>query len=161
MRVHHTVSEAGNTIYSAMMMKATCGAKATRSAQLYMSHEWDGVDCQRCLNMQEAAPKAEKPGTITAGRNTFKTQRAAENEVGRLIGAAINSRYVIIARDADHAEALANLTQERINSARTIANAIASSIDGYDADAIMAKKFESKAKESRKYGQPVHADAKL
>jgi Zn ribbon nucleic-acid-binding protein len=36
-----------------MMRKTACGSKATDRAALYMSNNWDHVDCAKCLAKRE------------------------------------------------------------------------------------------------------------
>lgn len=114
----------------------------------------------------EAAEKAAKRNaaaaqTIAVGRTTYKTTRAAENEISREIDTMISRRYQIAA-DAEHRAHLDNLAAEDEAAARAIADALAAHIEGYDPAAILAKKFASKVKEYRKYGHyEIPADASI
>lgn len=111
----------------------------------------------------EAAAKAETrksaaSAAITVGKTTYKTQRAAENEISRHVDTMISRRYQDAA-DAEHRTHLDNLAAEDEAAAREITDALAAQIEGYDAAAILAKKFTTKAKEYRKYGWAIPADA--
>jgi hypothetical protein len=51
-------------VYQIMMRKTACGSKGTARAALYMSNNWDHVDCAKCLAKREeverlAAHRAE------------------------------------------------------------------------------------------------------
>lgn len=111
----------------------------------------------------EAAAKAETrrkaaAASITVGRTTYKTQRAAENEISRQIETMVSRRYQEAA-DAAHRTHLDNLAAEDKGAALAIADALAAQIEGYDAAGILAKKFATKAKEYRKHGWQIPADA--
>ncbi|MGX5718388.1 hypothetical protein [Arthrobacter sp. MAHUQ-56] len=111
----------------------------------------------------ERAAKAEQrrnaaAAAIAVGRTTYKTQRAAENEVSRNIETMISRRYQDAA-DTAHRAHLDNLAAEDEAAAREIVDALAAQIEGYDAAGILAKKFATKAKEFRKHGWKIPADA--
>ena len=69
------------------------------------------------------------------------------------------SRRYQDAADAAHRIHLDNLAAEDKGAALAIADALAAQVEGYDAPAILAKKFATKAKEFRKYGWKIPADA--
>ena len=98
----------------------------------------------------EAAAKAAKrsaaaSAAITVGRTTYKTQRAAENQIGWEVESMIGRRY-LVASTPEHRAQLDNNAAENEAAARAIADALAAHIDGYDAAAILAKKFAAKVK---------------
>lgn len=119
---------------------------------------------ERTAAAAEAAEKASKrkataAAAITVGKTTYKTQRAAENEIGWKVDCMIGSRY-LTAADANHRARLDNNAAEDEAAARTIADALAAQIEGYDAAAILAKKFAAKLKTYRGYGHyEIPADA--
>jgi hypothetical protein len=116
---------------------------------------------REALAAEKAAKRnAAEAAKITVGRKVYKTQRGAENEAGFEIESAISSRYMD-ARDAEHREYLDRLTEERIAAAREIAEAIAESVEGYDVEGFLNKKFDAKVKQYRKAGWNIPADAKL
>lgn len=103
----------------------------------------------------EAKAKADERRTkesaaITVGRTTYKTQRAAENQIGWEIETMIGRRYQVAA-DAEHRAHLDNLATQDEEAARAIAEALAAQIEGYDAAAILAKKFAAKLKTYKGY----------
>ncbi|QNO12706.1 hypothetical protein SEA_TWEETY19_47 [Arthrobacter phage Tweety19] len=108
-----------------------------------------------------AKKAAAKAAEIKVGRKVYKTQRAAENQIGWEIENVVSRRYMA-AQDAAHREHLNNLAAEDLEAARTIAEAVAAAIEGYDAQAILEKKFAAKVKEYRKYPHyTIPADAAL
>lgn len=96
--------------------------------------------------------RAAAAQAITVGPTKYKTQRAAENQISAEIDTMISRRYMT-AQDADHRAHLDNLAAADEAAAREIAAAIAAHVEDYDAPAILAKKFATKLKEYRKYGQ--------
>jgi len=113
----------------------------------------------------EAAEKAAKKvaaqaAQIVVGRKVYKTQRAAENQISWEMESYVSRRFQA-AQDDAHRAHLDNLAAEDLAAAQTIAQAIAQAVDGYDAAAILAKKFATKAKEYRKHGWDIPADAAL
>lgn len=95
---------------------------------------------------EKAAKKAKTTAqTITVGNTTYKTTRAAENEIGLRVDYMIGSRYMV-AVDASHRAQLDNNAAEDEAAARAIAEALAAQIEGYDAAAILTKKFAAKLK---------------
>lgn len=107
----------------------------------------------------KAAAKAAQEVRIN-GKVAFKTIRAAENEVGSELEWAISARYQTPV-DAAHAEHLAKVAADRIAYARRIAEALTVTVEGYDAEALLAKKWDAKVKLYRKEGWDVPADAAL
>lgn len=106
-----------------------------------------------------AKRKAAASATITVGTTTYKTQRAAENQIGWEIDSMISRRYQV-ARDAEHRAHLDNLAVENERAAVTIAHALFVQIQGYDPDAILAKKFTAKLKTYKGYDHyKIPADA--
>ncbi|WVX88037.1 hypothetical protein SEA_TFORTROY_49 [Arthrobacter phage TforTroy] len=113
----------------------------------------------------EAAAKVEKKvaaqaAAISWGKETFKTLRAAENAIGWEIESVVSRRYMD-ARDAEHREYLDGLAAADLATARSIVEAIQAKYPEYDGEAILAKKFEAKAKAYRKGGWSIPADATL
>ncbi|CCQ44634.1 gp38 domain protein [Pseudarthrobacter siccitolerans] len=113
----------------------------------------------------EAAARAAKKvaaeaAKIVVGKKVFKTQRAAENEIGWKIENVVSRRYMAAA-DASHREHLDGLAAEDLAAAKTIAEAIAAAVEGYSVEAILAKKFAAKVKEYRRNGWEIPADASL
>lgn len=113
----------------------------------------------------EAAERAAKKvaaqaAQITVGRKVYKSQRAAENEISWEIESYVGRRFQV-AQDDAHRAHLDNLAAEDLAQARTIAQAIAEAVDGYDADAVLAKKFAAKVKVYRKGGWDIPADATI
>ena len=119
---------------------------------------------ERTAAAAEAAEKASKrkataAAAITVGKTTFKTQRAAENEIGWKVDCMIGSRY-LAASNASHRAQLDGNAAEDEAAARAIADALAAQIEGYDAAAILAKKFAAKIKTYKGYGHyEIPADA--
>ncbi|MFK0005005.1 hypothetical protein [Paenarthrobacter sp. NPDC090522] len=118
---------------------------------------------ERAAAAAEAKDKAAKrqaaaAATITVGKRIYKTARAAENDISRCIDTMVSRRYSEAA-DAAHRTHLDNLAAEDKGEALAIADALAEQIEGYDAPAVLAKKFATKAKEYRKYGWAIPADA--
>lgn len=112
-----------------------------------------------------AAEKAAKKiaavaAQIVVGKKTFKTQRAAENAISWEMESLVSRRFQE-AVDAQHREHLDRLAAEDLAAAKTIAQAIGAAVEGYDADAILAKKFATKVKEYRRHGWEIPADAAL
>jgi hypothetical protein len=108
-----------------------------------------------------AQRKAAAAQAITVGRTTYKTTRGAENEISREIDTMISRRYQVAA-DAEHRAHLDALAAEDEAAARAIADALAAQIEGYDAAAVLGKKFAAKIKEYRKYEHySIPADASL
>jgi hypothetical protein len=107
---------------------------------------------------KKAARAAAAANTITVGKTTYKTQRAAENEISHEIDSMISRRYQN-AQDTEHRTHLDNLAAEDETAARAISAALAEQVDGYDAEAVLAKKFATKVKEYRRYGWAIPADA--
>lgn len=106
-----------------------------------------------------AQRKAAASATITVGSTTYKTQRAAENQIGWEVETMISRRYQV-ARDPEHRAHLDNLATEDEAAARAIAAALAAQIEGYDAAAILAKKFTAKLKTFKGYDHyKIPADA--
>jgi hypothetical protein len=113
----------------------------------------------------EAAARAAKKvaaeaAKIVVGRKVYKTQRAAENQIGWEIENVVSRRYMT-AGDAAHRAHLDNLAAEDLAAAQEIAQAIAAAVEGYSADEILAKKFAAKVKVYRKAGWEIPADAAL
>jgi hypothetical protein len=106
---------------------------------------------------EKAAKEAEK---IVVGKQVYKTLRAAENAVGWEIESLVSRRFQE-AVDASHRDHLDRLAAEDLATARTIAEAIAEHREGYDPEALLVKKFTAKAKEYRKNGWSIPADATL
>lgn len=95
---------------------------------------------------EKDAKKAKAKGqAITVGGTTYKTQRAAENAIGWEVDCAIGSRYLKAVND-NHRAQLNNTAADHTRAALAIAHALFQQIPGYDADAILAKKFAAKLK---------------
>lgn len=110
---------------------------------------------------EKAAKKAAaQAAQIVVGREVYKTQRAAENEIGWQIDNVVSRRYMP-AQDAEHRRYLDGMADADLAHARRIAVAIGDTVQGYDADAILAKKFAAKVREYRKGGWDIPADATL
>jgi hypothetical protein len=110
---------------------------------------------------EKAAQKAAaKAAQITVGRQVYKTQRAAENAISWEMENVVSRRFME-ARDADHRRYLDGMADADLATARRIATAIADTVEGYDVDAILAKKFDTKVRQYRKAGWDIPADAAL
>jgi hypothetical protein len=113
------------------------------------------------LAVEKAAKAAAKAAQrVVVGSRVFTTRRGAENEVGQLIGYAVSARFMDASGPA-HRDQLDSLVAEYVGKARSIAEALADGTDGYDPEALLAKKFDAKAKEYRKAGWAIPADATL
>ncbi|MBG0739048.1 hypothetical protein IV500_06490 [Paeniglutamicibacter antarcticus] len=123
----------------------------------------------RVAEREEAAEAAAEKETravkaaserVVVGRKVYKTVRGAENEVGWQVECMISSRYHQAA-DAAHRAGLDANAAKYYAEAREIGEAIAVTVPGYDVDALLTKKFETKAKMLRKSGFPMPEDAAL
>jgi hypothetical protein len=109
---------------------------------------------------KKAARAAAAANAITVGTTTYKTQRAAENEISWQLDTMIGRRYME-AQDAEHRTYLDGLAAGNEAEARAIAAALAEQLEGYDAAAVLAKKFATKVKQYRKGGWAIPEDAAL
>lgn len=59
-KTHFTATELTEdaTVSDIMRRKAACGSKATSRAALYMSTDWDEVDCIKCHNSRQEVEQA-------------------------------------------------------------------------------------------------------
>ncbi len=105
-----------------------------------------------------AAKSAAAAAAIPYGRSTFKTLRAAENAIGWEIESVLSRTYMD-AQDAEHRTHLNNLVTEDRATVDAIASAIEAIYPEWDRAAVIAKKFAAKAKEYRKGGWNIPADA--
>lgn len=119
---------------------------------------------ERAVAAAEAAAKADKrkataAAAITVGKATYKTQRAAENAIGWEVDCMIGARY-LAASNASHRAQLDDNAAGHERTAVSIAHALFVQIQGYDPDAILAKKFAAKLKTYRGYDHyEIPADA--
>lgn len=104
---------------------------------------------------QKAAAKAAQ---ITVGRTVYKTLRAAENAISWEMGSLVSRTYME-GVDAEHTAHLRNLAAEDRGTIEAIADAIEAVYPEWDRAAVIAKKFTAKAKEYRKGGWAIPADA--
>lgn len=108
---------------------------------------------------KETKRKASAASAITVGRTTYKSTRAAENAIGWEVDCMIGSRY-LVAADANHRAQLDNNAADHETAAVTIAHALFVQIEGYDPDAILAKKFNAKLRTYKGYDHyEIPADA--
>lgn len=75
MAKNHYNAQAGTAngnIGAILSRKTACGAKATDRAQLYMTAEWEHVDCLRCLAKRE---EVERIAAHRARMAELKTEK--------------------------------------------------------------------------------------
>jgi hypothetical protein len=109
---------------------------------------------------KKAARAAAAANVITVGATTYKTQRAAENQISYELDNMVSRRYME-AQNAEHRTYLDGLAAEDEAEALTIAAALAQQVPGYDAAAVLNKKFTAKVKQYRKDGWAIPEDATL
>lgn len=131
-----------------------------RSTIREVVEEREAREAEAAEKAAERARKADAVIRVPELRASFKTTRGAENEVGQLVYWGLSRRYMDAA-DAEHRERLDELAADEIRKARLIAAAIAAKVEGYDAEALLAKKVAAKAKELRKAGYAIPANAAL
>lgn len=107
-----------------------------------------------------AKSRAAAAAAITVGGTTYKTQRAAENEISWQLDTMIGRRYMDAQND-EHRAQLDELAAGNEAEARAIAAALAAQLEGYDAEAVLTRKFTTKAKQYRKGGWAIPEDGAL
>lgn len=133
---------------------------------------------EREAEAAEKAAKRQKAASAAildeSGKVAYKTQRAAENALGEALGtmAYFSAYYPVVGgygipeapntetREA-HAARMADLVDRERRTARSIVELLKANVEGYDADAVVAKKLAAKTKELAKNGAELPADLGL
>jgi hypothetical protein len=105
-----------------------------------------------------AAKEAAAASRIVLGRTVYKTLRAAENAISWEMESMVSRTYQD-GVDAEHTTHLRNLAAEDRGTVEAIADAIQAVYPEWDRAGVLAKKFATKAKEYRKHGWNIPADA--